>query len=130
MTHQLLYEEQGLGFCPPGGCPTKVNWWEVAAQAGAAAAQAIAAAKQRPQPGYPPGYPPYQSPGAPPERQPAPAADEEEETPTKKKSSGGFGLNWDNEGLHIGDSITLSPTMLILIVGAIVLMQMRPVGRR
>lgn len=47
-----------------------------------------------------------------------------------QQSTSGFGIRWDNDGLHIGDSIVLSPTMLIVIAGAIVLLQMQPVRRK
>jgi hypothetical protein len=59
--------------------------------------------------------------------QPAPNALPATEPP---KSSGGFGISFDTQGLHIGDTITLSPVILAVIAAGLILFLMPPRGRR
>lgn len=56
--------------------------------------------------------------------------DSKSDSKSAAPKSNGFGLSWDNQGLHIGDSITLSPTMLIMIGVGVYLLQSQPVTRR
>lgn len=88
--------------------------------------------------GLPQYYPAPQPPPQLPAPGPAPAAarqsqdgaEEGQRGGRRGSSGGGFGLSWDNAGLHIGDSITLSPTMLVIGAVGIYLLQSAPVGRR
>lgn len=89
--------------------------------------------------GLPQYYPAPQPPPQIPAPGPAPAAARQPQDGTEEdqsgggrrgSSGGGFGLSWDNAGLHIGDSITLSPTMLVIGAVGIYLLQSAPVGRR
>lgn len=81
--------------------------------------------------GLPQYYPPQTAPQTRPRPPELPSTAPPVDTPPgdDQPQPQGFGISFDNQGLHIGKTITLSPTMLVLI-GAGIFLYLREPPRR